>query len=174
MAGNDAKPRNQPKARAPDLVIQRRVDELYRLVVDGAVFSDVREYVREQEAIAESCWHLSPGQKPLSDSQLYRYLERVEEEMRAATLARRQQHLTRHLNKRRNLYAKAVAAGDIRTALAVLQDEGRLLGIYERGQLLEELSGVLTAEKMEQLESLLSEAENGTGKATPAPGPGGE
>jgi hypothetical protein len=42
----------------------------------------------------------------------------------------RDQLIRRHLAQRRNLYAKAVLAGDLRTALACVQDEAKLEGLY--------------------------------------------
>ena len=38
--------------------------------------------------------------------------------------------MRRHLAQRRNLYAKAVSAGDVRTALAVLDSEAKMLRLF--------------------------------------------
>jgi hypothetical protein len=49
----------------------------------------------------------------------------VEENERSRRVVRR-----RHIAMRENLYGRAVISGDLRTALAVLQDLDELLGLY--------------------------------------------
>src|SRR5262249_47926914 len=68
--------------------------------------------------------------KPLSDGQLWRYIRRADQMIAESCRASRRKLLRRHLAQRRNLYAKAVSAGDYRTALAVVRDEAELQGLY--------------------------------------------
>jgi hypothetical protein len=110
--------------------MQARLDEILRIRLDGAEFWDMREYVREKETEAGSAWELAPEQKPLSDGQLRRYLTRIDALIAESCRASRKRLLRRHFAQRRNLYAKAVSAGDYRTALAVLRDEAELSGLY--------------------------------------------
>jgi hypothetical protein len=99
--------------------VQTRVEEVLRIRLDGAEFWDVREYAREKEREAGSVWELPPGGKPLSDGQLWRYIGRADRLIAESCRASRQKLLRRHLAQRRNLFAKAVSAGDYRAALAV-------------------------------------------------------
>jgi hypothetical protein len=140
------------KPKATKATVDRRVEELLRIRLDGAELWDIREYVREQEAKEGSAWHLADGQKPLSDAQLYRYLQRVDSHIAEATREGRKRALRRHLAQRRNLYAKAVLQGDVKAALAVLRDEAALLDLYPS------LEAKLAAE-VEALKKQLAEAE---------------
>ena len=101
-----------------------------RIRLDGAEFWDVREYAREKEAEAGSAWELKDGAKPLSDSQLWRYVSRADKLIAESCRASRKRLIRRHLAKARNLFAKAVASGDIRAALACLKDEGEMQALY--------------------------------------------
>jgi hypothetical protein len=116
--------------KATKAQVEARVTELLRIRLDGAEFWDVREYVREREQEDGSPWRLAEGQKPLSDSQLWRYLARVDRLIAASCRASRKKLLRRHLAQRRALYAKAVSQGDTRAALACVRDEAELLGLY--------------------------------------------
>jgi hypothetical protein len=111
-------------------LILRRVEEVVRIRLDGAEYWDVREYVREKEKESGSAWEVHAGGKPLSDASLWRYIARADALAEASARANRKKLLRRHLAQRRNLYAKAVTSGDIRTALTVLKDEAELRGLY--------------------------------------------
>jgi hypothetical protein len=86
--------------------------------------------VREKEQEAGSLWALTPGQKPLSDSQLWRYIARADKLIAESCRAHRKKFIRRHLAQRNNVYAKALSAGDYRTALAALKDMAELQGLY--------------------------------------------
>ena len=134
------KPPRPPKAPKPTKAqVRQRIEEVLRIRLDGAELWDVREYVREKEQEDGSPWKLAGGAKPLSDSQLYRYLARADKLVAESCRASRKKLLRRHLAQRRNLYAKALSQGDIRAALAVLRDEAELLRLYRAKGL--ELSG---------------------------------
>jgi hypothetical protein len=109
----------------------RRVEEFVRIILDGAEPFDLRPYVTEKQAKPGSPWELTDGDKPLSDRQIRRYAAAAERVIAESCRTSRRRLLRRHLARRRNLYAKAVNAGDLRTALAVLADEARLLNLYE-------------------------------------------
>jgi hypothetical protein len=120
-----------PKSNASAAVVRQRVEEILRILLDGAESPwDTCAFVREQEAEEGSVWHVPEGGKPLSDSQIRRYVAKANRIIAESCRASRKKLLRRHLAQRRNLYAKAVSQGDIRTALAVLADEGKLLGLY--------------------------------------------
>lgn len=107
-----------------------RTEEVLRIRLDGAEFWDVREYVREQERADGSPWKLGPRQKPFADSTLWWYIAQADRLARKSVAQSARKAVRNHLAKRRNLYGKAMVSGDLRTALGVLQDEARLLGLY--------------------------------------------
>jgi hypothetical protein len=111
-------------------MMEARVTEILRVRLDGAEIWDVREYVREQEQTDGSPWKLDEGQRPLSDSQLWRYIARADKLAAEGCRASRKKLLRRHLAQRRNIVGKAMSAGDYRAALAALRDEAELLNLY--------------------------------------------
>lgn len=121
-------PKNR-NATSPE--VELRVTELVRIRLDGAQFWDVREYVREKEREPGSPWFLIEGRTPLSDTQLGRYIQRADKAIQRSVREKRGRVMRRHLARRENLYAKAVNAGDVNTALAVLRDDAKLRGLYE-------------------------------------------
>src|SRR5438270_11825847 len=117
--------------KATEAQIRLRIEELLRIRLDGAELWDIREYVREKVTAKDPVW----GDKPLADSQIYRYLERVDELITESCTGSRTRLFRRHLASRRNLYARAVNTGDLRTALAILRDEAELMALYGRPEL---------------------------------------
>jgi hypothetical protein len=121
--------------KATEAQVRQRVEELLRIRLDGAELWDVRKYVREKVEAKDQVW----GEKPLSDGQLYRYLQKVDALLAHSCKSGRKRLIRRHLTQRRALYARSVNAADLRTALAILQDEAELLGLYPPKR--KELSG---------------------------------
>ncbi len=120
----------QGKQRATKAQIARRVEDLLQIRLDGAEFWNVREFVREQEATADTVWTLAEGEKPLSDKTLWRYLSLANKMIAESCRSSRKRLAQRHLAQRRNLFAKAVSQGDIRAALSVLDSEAKLQGLF--------------------------------------------
>jgi hypothetical protein len=110
--------------------IQKRVDDLIDFRLDGAQFWHIRQYVTENEKEKGSVWYRGEGNKALSDATLWRYIRRTDKLIAENCRSSRKKLLRRHAAQRRHLYAKAVALGDVRAALAVLQDEAALFGLY--------------------------------------------
>jgi hypothetical protein len=99
--------------------VRQRVNEVFKLRLGGAEFADIREYA----AAPERAWGVS-------DTQLWRYIRGADTLCKDHFDAQAEHLLNRHLLQRRTLYAHAMGAGDFRTALAVLQDEAKLEGLY--------------------------------------------
>lgn len=118
-------------SKATKAVVARRVEEVLRIRLDGAEFWDVREYAREKEREPGSAWELPEHAKPLSDGQLWRYIGMADKLIAESCRAHRKKLLRRHLAQRRNLFAKAVSQGDIRAALACLDSEAKLTGLFD-------------------------------------------
>jgi hypothetical protein len=111
--------------------VQARVEEVLAIRLDGAEFWNVREYAREQEQTPGSAWELKDGAKPLSDGQLWRYIGMADKLIAESCRSSRKKLLRRHLAKRRNLFAKALSAGDYRAALAAAESEAKLQGLFD-------------------------------------------
>jgi hypothetical protein len=116
--------------KANKTTVKLRVEEILRIRLDGAEFWDVCQYVREKEREAGSAWVRPEGGKPLAESTIWRYIGRADKLIAESCRSSRKKLIRNHLAQRRNLYAKAVSSGDYRTALAVKQDEAKLLGLY--------------------------------------------
>ncbi|HEX5273161.1 MAG TPA: hypothetical protein VFW33_21845 [Gemmataceae bacterium] len=158
--------------KATKAQVEARVTELLRIRLDGAEFWDIREYVREKEQEDGSLWRLAEDQKPLSDSQLWRYLARVNQAIAQSSRASRKKLIRQHQAQRRALYAKAVAQGDIRAALACKRDEAELLGLYPSAD--DELKRLAEALRKELAEVKEAKRESGNGKAAEGAGDPGE
>ncbi len=90
----------------------------------------MRQYVSEQESKGIPPWAIPPGGKPLCERQIRRYIARADKLVAENIRTNRKKRLRRHLARRESLFARAVAKGDERTALAVLRDLAELEGHY--------------------------------------------
>jgi hypothetical protein len=100
-------------------VVTARVEEIYKLRLSGASLPDVREYSQRQDPP----WGLSDGQ-------LYRLIGRADALMRQRFDAKAPHLLAKHLLRREQIFAHAMAAGDFGVALRAVQDEAELEGLY--------------------------------------------
>src|SRR5205807_2639399 len=109
--------------KSSKLEVQKRVDEILTIRLQGAEWADIREYAADPER----AWGVS-------DTQLRRYIA-AGDKLLADTLEKdRGKLVNRHHAQRRALYARAVNVGDLRTALAIVKDEAELLGLYPTGK----------------------------------------
>jgi hypothetical protein len=116
--------------KATRAIMLLRVTEIVRIRLDGAQSYDVTEYVAEKEREEGSPWHLAEGETPLSRRQIERYVQKADRIIVAAGVSDANAALAVHLARRENLFAKAVNAGAIRDALAVLIDMAKLTALY--------------------------------------------
>ncbi len=115
---DDATPERKPKPKkSTDAEVALRVDEIYRIRIDGAQFHDVREYS------VKMGWNIS-------DSMLRKYIERANKLLRERRERVRATLFSMHLTRVEALYARSVAAADFRTALACLQDAAKANRLY--------------------------------------------
>jgi hypothetical protein len=138
MASEGKTPR-RPKASV--VLTERRVGEMLRIRLDGAERWDIVDYIRSKECEAGSAWELKAGASPLSEAMIWKLLERADALIHESHSRNRKQLFRRHLAQRRNLYAKAVLAGDLRTALACVKDEAEMLGLYPPKTVKNEMTG---------------------------------
>jgi hypothetical protein len=155
--------------KATAATIRARVEDVLRLRLDGAEFWDVRRYVAEQEQAAEPPWVVPAGGKPLSERQLWRYVAQSDRLLAVSSATGRKKRLRVHLARRKSLYARAVAAGDVRAALAVLADLAKLEGLYPS----EDEALRREAEALRRQLAELKEARGESGHGAAAEGAGG-
>jgi hypothetical protein len=110
--------------------VDARVNELLRVMLDGAERWDLVDFVRQREKEEGSPWFISEGSDPLCYAQIRKYVGKAHKEIAKAGQGDRAELIRAHVAKRRNLYAKAVAMGDIRAALACADSECKLLGLF--------------------------------------------
>jgi hypothetical protein len=127
--------------KASKATVRARVDDILRVIVDGAEPWQIGPYVAEQEQAGAAPWTVPDGGKPLSRRQIRRYVSWAERLMAASPRTDREKLLRKHEAQRRNLYARAVNKGDERTALAVLQDLAKMQDLYPPAKLKAEHTG---------------------------------
>jgi hypothetical protein len=103
--------------KATKAEITKRVKEVLDLIVAGAEPYEIVQYS------SENGWGVG-------ERQIRKYVTKAYEAIAAATEKDRERLINRHIAQRRNLYARALNLGDLRTALAAAKDEAELLDLY--------------------------------------------
>jgi hypothetical protein len=116
--------------KADKATIRARVDDILRVILDGAQPWDIRQYVSQRQAAGEPPWTIPEGGNPLSERQIRRYCDIADRWMARASRTHRRNLFRRHVARRERLYGWAVAAGQLNVALAVLRDLGEFQGLY--------------------------------------------
>jgi hypothetical protein len=119
-----------PGSRAEKATIDARVEEILRIRLDGAEWWDVRQFVTEKQEAGLPPWAIPEGGKPVSERQLYRYMRAADRMVRESLADTRPKVIRDHIAKRRALYARAVRAGDFRSALSILDSLAKLQGLF--------------------------------------------
>jgi hypothetical protein len=99
--------------------VLKRVEEVFKLRLGGANYADIVQYA----SAPEQAWRVS-------ERQIGNYIAAADKLIVERFDAKAANLLNRHLLQRNQLFAHAMGAGDFRTALAVLQDEAKLEGLY--------------------------------------------
>jgi hypothetical protein len=129
-------PTPKKRTRATDADIAVRVEDVLYARLNGAELYDLVGLAKEKG------WDVSKRT-------LQRYAEAADRKMEESLEKDRVKLLRRHLAQRRSLFARAVNDGDIRSALAIAQDEAELEGLYPRKGL--ELTGAGGAPLIEKM-----------------------
>jgi hypothetical protein len=135
------------KKKSDSAEVARRIDEVLRIRLDGAQFHDVLHYA------SENGWGVS-------ERQLRTYLARADELLVERQDRSRKKVIARHLAQRQALFARAVNAADYRTALAILDSDAKLRGLFPDSREVKELLKLAAAQggRIEELERRLKDA----------------
>lgn len=107
---------------------QLRIDDLVSVLLDGAIpLLDLPHFVGERQAAGEEPW-----KEPITGAKLVALIAAAEKRIEKSVQTPRRKLLSRHVAQRKHLYARALAQGDCRVALACLKDEAALQGLYDR------------------------------------------
>ncbi len=112
-----------------------RVEEVLQLLLAGAGPWDVEQYAKQKQ------WEVT-------EKTLRRYRRAAEKALKPSIEKRRDKLLTLHLAKLRDLYAKALNNGDVRTALLVLKSEQELMGLCKHDKKERTTTNFLTIEQL--------------------------
>jgi hypothetical protein len=92
---------------------------------------DLRRYAAEKEDAKEEPWTIPDGGRPVSERTLWRYIQQTDKMIAETCRESRKRLFRRHMASRRALYAKALNQGDVRAALACLDSEAKLAGLFD-------------------------------------------
>lgn len=98
--------------------IERRISQVYRLLLSGYSTSSIEDYSRQQWGITRSC--------------VATYIKRAREQMRKFTDTQREQALAEELELRRELIRRALESGKLAVALQIADSRARLRGLFDQ------------------------------------------
>jgi hypothetical protein len=156
--------------KATKAEIAQRVEEILTFRLDGAQRHDIVRYA------AEKGWDVKPRQ-------IENYIRMADNLLIEQQEPKRKRLIGLHLARRGALYARAVNAGDYRTALAIADSEAKLQGLFPSDKEIRELArlAIQQDKRMRELEAKIDSAERDSattptdGQATgPTPTIGGD
>lgn len=169
---NPLKPKKSENAE-----IALRIEEVLRLRIDGAQFHDIVQYGAETpEAGATG------SRRPwnVNGRQIRNYIRRADELLVERQDKSRKQLIARRFAQREALYARAINAADLRTALAVLDSADKLRGLFASDRDTKELIKLVVEQerRIKELEAAAHDQQPKPTRAneeerTPAGGTGG-
>jgi len=115
MESDPDKPKS-PKADKATVLL--RVDAVLRLLIAGAQTHDVLQYA----SAPEQNWGVT-------ERQVHTYIARARKELERLAKDRKRKALVRQIVQHGDLYGRALASGEYRACLAILEAERLLLGI---------------------------------------------
>lgn len=147
----------EPTAKRADAAeMAKRVEEVLRIRLDGAQYHDVVPFA------AEKGWDLK-------ERQVREYMHKADELLVERLDKKRKPVIARHIAQRQALFARAVNNADLRTALAILDSECKLRGLFPEAGVKDLLK--LVASQEERLRKMEGNDDAGTGGPTPTPNP---
>ena len=113
------------------MIEQQRINAILQIRLDGAEAWDVRAYIAEKEEAGEEPWKVEDERNPLSAAQIGDIIQAADDLIAAASPGDAPE-VARHKAKLKSLYARAVQAGDVRTARSILTDLAKMEGLNRR------------------------------------------
>jgi len=158
-----------PGKRALDAVVERRILDVFKLLLRGASRAEVLQHLAAQEdvdAVRTADWYISKA------TARFKALAKVDAEKERG----------RQLARLEDLYSRLFRIQDYRTALAVLKERNELAGLYPEkvqkhehtgrdGAPMSLLVGRLEPDAEELRRRLLAEAEAAEDRGAPDPAP---
>ena len=132
--------------KSQSVIVAQRVEDVLRLRIDGAMFADIRDFA------VQSQWGVS-------DSMLKKYIQKADDLLKERTEKSRGKATRMHIARREGVFARALSTGDLRTALAALDNTAKLQGLFEDRRDLER--------QLAELLARLSESEGAARAAVP-------
>jgi hypothetical protein len=132
--------------KASKATIRARIEDLARVIADGAMPFQILRYVADAEAAGEAPWTVPEGGKGLCRRTIQNYVNEADKLLAEENRQHRKRRRRRHMAKLQSLYARCVNKGDERTARAILHD-------------LAEIEGLLGDETARQIEELRRDIE---------------
>lgn len=150
------------RRKSDEATIRARIEEVLQLILDGGAYPDVVQHA------AEKGWNLK-------ERQLREYMGRATDLLVERQERRRKRVIAVHLARREKLFARAVKAGNVRAALAVLADTAKLQNLYADSRELKELLAAFAAQtaRLRDLEGRLDAAGPNQNPAPPECPPAG-
>lgn len=105
------------KKQADALEAIRRVDEILKKRLDGAQYHDVAE-------------HAEANGWGIKERQIREYIQKADKIIARRSDRNRRQIIARHIAQRQSLFTRAIKESDLRTALAILDSEAKLRGLF--------------------------------------------
>lgn len=129
---------NRPNNKSDTKTVEQRIEEIYRLLLAGATRSDIILYSSTPNTQAQSAppWNVSTRQ-------IDKYIARAYEKFAAVVERRNERLFDLHFARREDLYAKALAQGNVQAAAGVLKDLDTFLGMYPQMFTQEKVAGML-------------------------------
>jgi hypothetical protein len=139
------------------------VREIASALITGEVGLDVVDWIRRREKEPDSAFYTGVA-PPLSYDQCRRRVRQAEALIAETVRDDRKQLLAVHMARREVLYGLAYGKGDVRTALMVLQDMAKLLGLYPKDEGVG--GGQITVNVFERVAILQQQLQHGDGQPT--------
>lgn len=117
-------------SKATEAETELRIEEVMQLILSGAMYQNIRQYTSGKQLAGTPPWNRGPGQKPLHERTLREYMARATERIVAAARESEVNALEKHIAMRRDLYARALEAGEHGTALSIMADLAKLTDLY--------------------------------------------
>lgn len=140
----EAEPKKQ--TRASHAEVASRVDQIMRLRLHGAGWTDCITYAQQQG------WGVT-------DRQVGRYIAAADDLLVKRREVNRRRLLARHIAQRETLYQKALKAEDYRASLAILADLAKLQALYSASKDVKELVKLAAEQgrRIQELEARLAD-----------------